>query len=52
METKVSYGGEVEYGKAENISEYREEVRRLIETEVRDLINEEIRKAGQEIMEE
>ena len=53
METTVGQGGEVEYAKTgKNIDEYRETVRKVIETEVRNLIDEEMRKAAQELLDE
>ena len=35
-----------------NVDEYREATRKLIETEVRNIINEEMRKASQELLDE
>ena len=53
METTVGQGGEVEYAKTgKNMDEYRETVRKVIETEVRNLIDEEMRKAAQELLDE
>ena len=53
METKISQGKEAEYGRAVNdVDEYREAVKKLIETEVKDAIDEELRKAAQELLEE
>lgn len=53
METTVDQGTEVEYAKTgKNMSEYRETVRKVIETEVRNLIDEEMRKAAQELLDE
>ena len=53
METKVGQEREVESGKAgTNMNEYREAVRKLIETEVRNVIDEEMRKAAQELLDE
>ena len=53
METKVGQGREVESGKTgTNMNEYREAVRKLIETEVRNVIDEEMRKAAQELLDE
>ena len=53
METKVGQGKEVEYGrKGNDVHEYREAVRKLIETEVKNTIDDEMRKAAQELLEE
>ena len=53
METTVGHETEVEYGKVgSNVNEYREAVRKLIETEVRNTIDEEMRKAAQELLDE
>ena len=53
METTVDQGREVEYAKTgKNMNEYRETVRKVIETEVRNLIDEEMRKAAQELLDE
>ncbi len=53
METTVGQGRETERGKTgNNVNEYREAVRRLIESEVKNVIDEEMRKAAQELLEE
>ncbi len=53
METTVDHEREVEHGKmGTNVNEYREAVRKLIETEVRNTIDEEKRKADQELLDE
>ena len=53
METTVGQGREVEYAKTgKNMNEYREAVRKVIETEVRNLIDEEMRKAAHELLDE
>lgn len=53
METKVGHGKEVEYGEtSKSVSEYREMVRQLIETEVKNTLDEEMRKAVQELLDE
>ena len=50
METTVGHEKEVKFGK--NVDEYREAVRNLIETEVKNVIDEEMRKAAQELLDE
>ena len=53
METTVGHETEVEHGKVgSDVKEYRDAVRKLIETEVRNAIDEEMRKAAQELLEE
>jgi len=53
METKAGQGREVKYSKVDsNVNEYREAVRKLIETEVRNALDEEMRKAAQELLDE
>lgn len=53
METRVGQGEEIEFGKSsDDVDEYREAIRKLIETEVKDAIDEELRKAAQELLEE
>ena len=53
METTVDHAREAEHGKmGNNVSEYRQAVRKVIETEVRNLIDEEMRKAAQELVDE
>ena len=53
METTVGQGKEVEHGKiGDNVNEYRDMVRKLIESEVRNTIDEEMRKAAQELLDE
>jgi ATP-dependent Zn protease len=53
METTVDHEREVEYDKVGgNANEYREAVRKLIETEVRNTIDEEMKKAAQELLDE
>jgi polyhydroxyalkanoate synthesis regulator phasin len=48
METKVGYGKEA----AQNVDEYRKAIKKLIQTEIGGIIDEEIRKAAQELLEE
>ena len=50
METTVGQGKEVKFGG--NVDEYRKGVRNLIEAEVKNVIDEEMRKAAQDLMEE
>ena len=53
METTVGYDSGVEAVEAgTNVNEYREAVRKLIEAEVRNSIDEEMKKAAQELLEE
>ena len=53
METTVDHKREVEHDKIDtDVNEYREAVRKLIETEVRNAIDEEMRKAAQELLDE
>jgi ATP-dependent Zn protease len=53
METEVSQDKEVTFGTVgRNVDEYRDAVKKLIETEVKDAIDEELRKAAQELLEE
>ena len=53
METTVGNGREVAHGKTDHdANEYREMVRKLIETEVRNTIDEEMKKAAQELLDE
>ena len=53
METTVGHEKEVEHDKmGTNVNEYREAVKKLIETEVRNTIEEEMRKAAQELLDE
>ena len=53
METTVGQAREVEHGKAgKNTNEYREAVRKLIEAEVKNVIDEEMRKAAKELLDE
>ena len=53
METTVGQGKEVEYNKTgRNVDEYRKAVRKLIETEVKNVIDEDMRKAAQELLDE
>ena len=56
METMVQQGREVEQAKMgnnnNNVNEYREAVRNLIETEVKNVIDDEMRKAAQELLDE
>ncbi len=53
METTVGQEKEVEHDKVgTNVNEYREAVKKLIETEVRNTIEEEMRKAAQELLDE
>ena len=50
METTVEQGQDVSYGK--DVGEYREAVKKLIEAEVKNVIDEEMKKAAQELLEE
>ena len=53
METTVGRAREVEYGKMDtDVIDYREAVKKLIETEVRNAVDEEMRKAAQELLDE
>lgn len=53
MEAKVGQGKEIKLGRSgDEVDEYREAVKKLIETEVKDAIDEELRKAAQELLEE
>jgi len=53
METGVGQEKEVTFGGSGiDVDEYREAVKKLIETEVKDAIDEELRKAAQELLEE
>ena len=53
METTVSQGKEIENSKiGSDVNEYREMVRKLIETEVKNTIDDEMRKAAQELLDE
>ena len=53
METRVDQGSEIEHGKASNdVDEYREAVRKSIAAEVRNVIDAEMRKAAQELLDE
>ena len=53
METIVEHEEKTEYGKTDsNVAEYREAVRKLIETEVKNVIDEEMKKAAQELLDE
>lgn len=53
METKVGSGKETERVRTiTNVDEYREAVRKLIQTEVGNIIDEEMRKAARELLEE
>ncbi len=53
METDIRQGKEVTFDTAtKNVDEYRDAVKKLIETEVKDAIDEELRKAAQELLEE
>jgi len=53
METQVGREGEVDYSRVGNdVDEYRLGVKRLIETEVRNAIEEEMKKAAQELLDE
>lgn len=53
METTVGHTREVEHGKmGNNVNEYREAVKKVIEAEVRNAIDEEMRKAAQELVDE
>ena len=53
MEIKVQPGKNVNNSKiGGDVGEYRDAVKKLIETEVRNAIDEELRKAAQELMDE
>ena len=53
METRVGQRKEVKHGEmSSSVNEYREAVRKLIETEVRNAIDEEMKKAAQELLDE
>ena len=53
METRVDQETGAELSKAgTDVAEYREAVKKLIETEVKDAIDEELRNAAQELLEE
>ena len=52
METELKHNIEVNSDTEDIIEEYRKEVSRLLETEIRNLIDEEMEKARQEILEE
>jgi ATP-dependent Zn protease len=53
METTVGQEREVKYGETGGkAGEYREAVKKLIETEVKNVIDEEMRKAAQELLDE
>jgi ATP-dependent Zn protease len=53
METEIRQDKEVTFSAASNnVDEYRDAVKKLIETEVKDAIDEELRKAAQELLEE
>ena len=53
METMAQAGGEVEYSKeTTNVDEYRDAVKKTIEAEVKNALDEELRKAAEELLEE
>ena len=53
METGVDQGQEVSMdGVDSDVGDYRDAVKKLIETEVKNTIDEELRKAAQELLEE
>ena len=53
MEAKINDEIAAEYGKTgTDVAEYREAVKKLIETEVKDAIDEELRNEAQELLEE
>ena len=53
METMVDQKREVDHGKrGNNVDEYRTAVKSLIESEVKNVIDEEMRKAAQELLDE
>ena len=53
MEITADFEREAKHGKTGgNMDEYREAVKKLIETEVRNAIDEEMTKAAQELLEE
>ena len=53
METKVSNDSAAAPDKVDaNVTEYREAVKKAIETEVRNTVDEEMRKAAQELLDE
>ena len=53
METMAEPGREAEYGQEGNkVGDYRDAVRKLIEKEMKNVVDEEMRKAGEELLEE
>ena len=53
METIAEPGREAEYGKEGNkVGDYRDAVRQLIEKEMKSVVDEEMRKAAEELLEE
>ena len=53
METMAQTGREVEHGKeSTNVDEYRDAVKKTIEAEVKNTLDEELRKAAEELLEE
>ena len=53
METKVDQETTTEYGKTDtNVSEYREAAKILTETEIKEIMDEDLRNAAQELLEE
>ena len=53
MEIMAKSGTEVEQGKkSSDVDEYREAVRKTIEAEVKNALDEELRKAAEELLEE
>ena len=53
METMAEPGREAEYEKeGSEVSDYRDAVRKLIEKEMKNVVDEEMRKAAEELLEE
>ena len=52
METITERGKEAESGKGDNNAVYRDAVKNLIEVEIKAVVDEEMRKAAQELLEE
>ena len=53
METIDEPGREIEYkGEGSKVSDYRDAVRKLIEKEMKNVVDEEMRKAAEELLEE
>lgn len=52
METRAGYGKDDGAGKIGSVDDYREAIKKLIDTEVKNALDEELRKAAQELVEE